>query len=183
VRSLALATAATLAVGTAALTATPTTAPEAAPDAAPVAVAVPHAPDDMRLAKRASRSYRRHALRHAQRLAAARARERKQAAARARQRAAQAHAAVTSAGGYPAVWDRVAHCESTDDWAANTGNGYLGGLQITASNAAHYGFASPDTLPPAEQVRLGSLILRDQGPGAWPVCGPANGLTMAYAAA
>src|SRR3569832_2383929 len=32
-----------------------------------------------------------------------------------------------------AVWDRVAHCESTNNWHINTGNGFYGGLQFTAS--------------------------------------------------
>ena len=31
------------------------------------------------------------------------------------------------------VWDRLAHCEATGNWAINTGNGYYGGLQFNKS--------------------------------------------------
>src|SRR6267154_1653615 len=41
--------------------------------------------------------------------------------------AVAAHAATSD------QWDRVAQCESGGNWAANTGNGYYGGLQFTQS--------------------------------------------------
>ena len=31
------------------------------------------------------------------------------------------------------VWDQIAQCESTGNWAINTGNGFSGGLQFTPS--------------------------------------------------
>lgn len=77
----------------------------------------------------------------------------------------------------PAVWLRLKVCEAGDyGWHADTGNGFYGAFQITAGNAVHYGFARPDLLPPASQLRLARLILRDQGVTAWPVCGPRAGL-------
>lgn len=40
--------------------------------------------------------------------------------------------AVTPASAVPtSVWDAVAHCESTNNWSINTGNGYYGGLQFS----------------------------------------------------
>ncbi|HMC67853.1 MAG TPA: transglycosylase family protein, partial [Mycobacteriales bacterium] len=62
-----------------------------------------------------------------------------------------------------------------------TGNGYYGGVQIDEDNATHYGFTRPDLLTPSDQLRLAKLILRDQGPMAWPVCSERAGLTIADA--
>jgi resuscitation-promoting factor RpfA len=80
-----------------------------------------------------------------------------------------------------AVWDRVAHCESTNNWHINTGNGFYGGLQFTASTwrAYHGGkYASrADHASRLEQIEVARRVLASQGPGAWPVCGPRAGLT------
>ena len=43
-----------------------------------------------------------------------------------RRKAAPRVAAVSGGG----VWDSLAHCEATGNWAINTGNGYYGGLQF-----------------------------------------------------
>ena len=45
-------------------------------------------------------------------------------------------APVATGSGYsdpnnPAAWDRLAQCESGGNWAANTGNGYYGGIQFS----------------------------------------------------
>src|SRR5688572_3006864 len=37
------------------------------------------------------------------------------------------------------TWDKVAKCESTNNWSINTGNGYFGGLQFSQSTWAAYG--------------------------------------------
>ena len=37
------------------------------------------------------------------------------------------------------VWDKVAQCESGGNWNTNTGNGYYGGLQFSASTWRAYG--------------------------------------------
>ena len=82
-----------------------------------------------------------------------------------------------SVGGIPAVWIRLMSCEAPGQkWVTNTGNGFYGAFQITWGNAQHYGFARPDLLSPYDQLRLARLILRDQGVGAWPICGPRAGL-------
>lgn len=78
------------------------------------------------------------------------------------------------------TWDRVAACESGGNWSINTGNGYFGGLQFSASTWAAYGgrsFASrADLAGKAAQITVAERVLAAQGPGAWPVCGPRAGL-------
>ena len=68
-------------------------------------------------------------------------------------------------------WDAVAQCESSGNWAANTGNGAYGGLQIKPSTwQANGGTGLPSQATPAEQVAVAKQILAKQGPGAWPTC-------------
>ncbi len=45
------------------------------------------------------------------------------------------------------AWDRIAQCESGGNWAANTGNGYYGGLQFNLSTWQAYGGVSVRTSP------------------------------------
>ncbi|MFJ8696365.1 transglycosylase family protein [Streptomyces roseolilacinus] len=74
-----------------------------------------------------------------------------------------------------AEWDRVAQCESGGNWSINTGNGYYGGLQFSASTWAAYGgtkYASTaDQAGKAQQIEIAEKVLAGQGKGAWPVCG------------
>jgi hypothetical protein len=78
-------------------------------------------------------------------------------------------------------WDRVAHCESGNNWAINTGNGYQGGLQFSPSTWRSAGGA--DFAPAAnmasreQQIAVAERVLARQGRGAWPVCG--TGLSSA----
>jgi hypothetical protein len=37
------------------------------------------------------------------------------------------------------VWDKLAQCESTGNWAINTGNGFSGGLQFTPGTWRAFG--------------------------------------------
>ena len=79
------------------------------------------------------------------------------------------------------VWDRVARCESTQNWDIHTGNGYYGGLQFDSHTwTAYHGgkYASrADRATRAEQIQVARRVLKRQGAGAWPVCGPRAGLT------
>lgn len=79
------------------------------------------------------------------------------------------------------VWDKVAACESTSNWAINTGNGYFGGLQFTRSTWAAYGGADyaprADLATRDQQIAIAEKVLEGQGPGAWPVCSGKAGLT------
>ncbi|MDQ2739422.1 MAG: transglycosylase family protein, partial [Actinomycetota bacterium] len=72
------------------------------------------------------------------------------------------------------TWDAVAQCESTGNWAINTGNGYHGGLQFTDSTWAANGgsaYASQaEGATRAQQIAVAENVLASQGWGAWPVC-------------
>jgi resuscitation-promoting factor RpfA len=78
------------------------------------------------------------------------------------------------------TWDRLAQCESSGRWHINTGNGYYGGLQISASTWKGYGghryAALPNRATKAEQIRVAERIKNGQGWGAWPVCSARIGL-------
>ena len=73
-------------------------------------------------------------------------------------------------------WDAIAACESSGNWAANTGNGYYGGLQFTPGTwAANGGTGNPANASREEQIRVANNVLASQGIGAWPVCGKKGG--------
>jgi hypothetical protein len=79
-------------------------------------------------------------------------------------------------------WDQVAKCESGNNWAINTGNGYQGGLQFTQSTWASHGGGqyapSAHMATKEEQIAVAERVLATQGKGAWPVCGgPLSGAT------
>jgi hypothetical protein len=80
-----------------------------------------------------------------------------------------------------AVWDRVASCESGQHWHINTGNGFYGGLQFSASTWRSYHGGKyagrADRASRLEQIEVARRVLASQGPGAWPVCGPRAGLS------
>ena len=79
------------------------------------------------------------------------------------------------------TWDKVAECESTDNWSINTGNGYYGGLQFSQSTWKAYGGTSfaprADLASKDQQIAIAEKVLDAQGPGAWPVCSVKAGLT------
>ncbi|MCL6733047.1 transglycosylase family protein [Streptomyces neyagawaensis] len=84
-------------------------------------------------------------------------------------------AAGSASAATESEWDAVAQCESGGDWSINTGNGYYGGLQFSASTWAGYGgtqYASTaDQASKAQQIAIAEKVLAGQGKGAWPVCG------------
>jgi hypothetical protein len=73
-----------------------------------------------------------------------------------------------------ANWSGIAACESGGNWAANTGNGYYGGLQFTQSTWSGYGGTAyaprADLASASEQIAVAERVLASQGPGAWPNC-------------
>jgi hypothetical protein len=85
-------------------------------------------------------------------------------------------------------WTGVAQCESGGNWSINTGNGYYGGLQFSASTWSAYGGGTyaprADLASPAEQTAVAERVLAGQGIGAWPTCGRylTGGSTAAAAA-
>lgn len=69
------------------------------------------------------------------------------------------------------IWDRVAQCESSGNWAANTGNGFSGGLQFTPSTwRAFGGTGSAHQASRTQQIAVAERVLAAQGWNAWPVC-------------
>lgn len=75
------------------------------------------------------------------------------------------------------VWDRLAQCESSGNWAINTGNGYYGGLQFSLSSwRAVGGTGYPHQASKAEQIARAEKLKAIQGWGAWPACTAKLGL-------
>ncbi|MCZ4607682.1 transglycosylase family protein [Streptomyces sp. Lzd4kr] len=95
--------------------------------------------------------------------------------------AAPLMAAGSASAATASEWDAVAQCEAGGNWSINTGNGYYGGLQFSASTWAAYGgtqYASTaDQATKAQQIAIGEKVLAGQGKGAWPNCG--TGLSSA----
>ncbi|BAU95199.1 resuscitation-promoting factor RpfA [Corynebacterium suranareeae] len=91
--------------------------------------------------------------------------------------------APTASAAPDSDWDRLAQCESGGNWAINTGNGYHGGLQFSASTWAAYG--GQEFAPYAyqatreQQIAVAERTLAGQGWGAWPACSASLGLNSA----
>src|SRR5205085_11448341 len=70
------------------------------------------------------------------------------------------------------TWDRLAGCESGGNWSINTGNGFYGGLQFTASTWRAFGGAAyaprADLATRAQQIAVAQRVLAGQGWKAWP---------------
>ncbi|MEU1892950.1 peptidoglycan DD-metalloendopeptidase family protein [Streptomyces pristinaespiralis] len=79
------------------------------------------------------------------------------------------------------VWEKVAACESTDNWRINSGNGYYGGLQFSQATWEAYGgrqyAARADLATKDQQIAVAEKVLEAQGPRAWPTCSVQAGLT------
>ncbi len=77
----------------------------------------------------------------------------------------------TAAAAPEVNWDAIAQCESSGNWAINTGNGYYGGLQFTLSTwRANGGVGNPADATREQQITVAERVLATQGIGAWPVC-------------
>lgn len=78
------------------------------------------------------------------------------------------------------VWDSIAQCESTGNWAINSGNGFSGGLQFTPSTWLAYGggeYAPQAHMATREQqIAVATKVQASQGWGAWPACTSKLGL-------
>ncbi|WP_419995581.1 transglycosylase family protein [Streptomyces boninensis] len=73
-----------------------------------------------------------------------------------------------------ATWDRIAQCESGGMWAADTGNGYYGGLQLTPEQWEQHGGAEfaerADYASRAQQIAVAERILDAEGARAFSHC-------------
>jgi hypothetical protein len=80
-----------------------------------------------------------------------------------------------------AQFDRLAQCESSRNWDADTGNGYKGGLQFNDSTWRAYGGSSyapsADQASREEQIAVAKKLQRQRGWSAWPSCGSRLGNT------
>jgi uncharacterized protein YabE (DUF348 family) len=75
------------------------------------------------------------------------------------------------------VWDKLAQCEAGGNWAANTGNGYYGGLQFLPKTwTAFGGSGMPHTASREEQIAVAERVQSSQGWGAWGGCSRKLGL-------
>ncbi|WP_205371517.1 transglycosylase family protein [Streptomyces tsukubensis] len=79
------------------------------------------------------------------------------------------------------VWEKVAACESANNWRINTNNGYYGGLQFSQSTWEAFGGRDyaprADLASKEQQIAVAERVLDAQGPGAWPSCSQKAGLT------
>ena len=85
---------------------------------------------------------------------------------------------ATNYAGGGTVWDALAQCEAGGNWAANTGNGYYGGLQFSLGTWQAYGGSGlPSNASRETQIAIATKV-RDAsgGYGAWPACSASLGL-------
>ncbi len=77
-----------------------------------------------------------------------------------------------------AMWDRIAQCESTGNWAINSGNGYYGGLQFDISSwlANGGGQYAPraDLASREQQIAVANTYYAKAGLGPWGCAGAAG---------
>jgi uncharacterized protein YabE (DUF348 family) len=79
------------------------------------------------------------------------------------------------------VWDRLARCESGGNWAANSGNGYYGGLQFDkgtwSANGGNQYAPYPNQASREEQIQVAQRVRDARGNyRAWPTCSAQVGL-------
>ncbi|MDL9938217.1 transglycosylase family protein [Gordonia sp. ABSL1-1] len=78
------------------------------------------------------------------------------------------------------VWDALAQCEATGNWAINTGNGFYGGVQFDQNTWERWGGLEyaprADLATREEQIAIASKTQAAQGWGAWPSCSSKLGL-------
>ena len=86
---------------------------------------------------------------------------------------------VSSGGstGGNSVWDRLAQCESGGNWSINTGNGFYGGVQFSASTwRAMGGSGLPHQASRETQIAIAKKLQARAGWGQWPGCSSKLGL-------
>jgi hypothetical protein len=80
-----------------------------------------------------------------------------------------------SAGG---MWAALRQCESGGNYQENTGNGFYGAYQFSASTWTNLGYPGrPDQAPPAMQDAAAQKLQARSGWGQWPACSRKLGLT------
>jgi hypothetical protein len=80
-------------------------------------------------------------------------------------------------GGAGGVWAALRQCESSGNYAENTGNGYFGAYQFSQATWSNLGYPGrPDQAPPAVQDQAAQRLQAQSGWGQWPACAAALGL-------
>ncbi|MEO7195557.1 MAG: transglycosylase family protein [Pseudonocardiaceae bacterium] len=79
------------------------------------------------------------------------------------------------------LWDMLARCESGGNWAANSGNGYYGGLQFDrgtwSANGGGQFASSPQQASREQQIAVAQRVHNARGNyRAWPTCSARLGL-------
>lgn len=78
------------------------------------------------------------------------------------------------------VWDQLAQCEATGNWAINSGNGFYGGVQFDQNTWDRWGGQEyaprADLATREEQIAVAKKTQAAQGWGAWPSCSSRLGL-------
>jgi hypothetical protein len=75
------------------------------------------------------------------------------------------------------VWAELRQCESGGNYAIDTGNGYYGAYQFSASTWHGLGFSGlPSQAPPATQDTAAVELQARSGWGQWPACSRRLGL-------
>jgi hypothetical protein len=75
------------------------------------------------------------------------------------------------------VWLQLRQCESSDNYAENTGNGFFGAYQFSQATWTGLGYPGrPDQEPPAMQDEAAMRLQAEAGWGQWPACSAALGL-------
>jgi hypothetical protein len=75
------------------------------------------------------------------------------------------------------VWAQLRQCESDGNYAIDTGNGYYGAYQFSASTWHGLGFSGlPSQAPPATQDTAAVELQARSGWGQWPACSRRLGL-------
>jgi hypothetical protein len=75
------------------------------------------------------------------------------------------------------VWAELRQCESGGNYGTDTGNGYYGAYQFSASTWHGLGFSGlPSQAPPATQDTAAVELQARSGWGQWPACARRLGL-------
>lgn len=91
-------------------------------------------------------------------------------------------AEAPAAPGVPSdsVWDALAYCESTGNWAMNSGNGFYGGIQFMHSTWVNMGGRQwaeyPHEATREQQIEVATRLQAQYGWGQWPACSAKLGL-------
>jgi hypothetical protein len=75
------------------------------------------------------------------------------------------------------IWNKIAECESHQNWSIDTGNGYFGGLQFSQGTWNSVGGSgNPASASREEQISRAKQLQQMRGWGVWGACAQQLGL-------